>query len=258
MKKKQKYLVPIYGLKTGLEESFALGKDILLRNINLINKEYEYFAKRGLNASYKVVLEINYSYDEKNPSEPYPGISLRIVNKFDAALVVYGNGAAGVAGILPANAKAEFGGITINSQKTHYKDGLDKNLDEGFADYYKSFEKAYDFRPMAFDIYRKSRGRFNNNDKAIDSCTVLESIFVPSGERSKKPFILNGLNIQGYGRDEICMIGDLVDYRNAIIHADIKKLHKLLVGSKYTHMWFENAFKLVRKILFKYVEKPWD
>lgn len=113
-------------------------------------------------------------------------------------------------------------------------------------------------RPVAFDVYRRSCDRFSNNDRTIDSCTILESLFVPPSERSKKSFILNGLNILKFSTKEIKAIDDLIEYRNAIIHADRNRQLKLLSGSKYTHRWFESVFKLIRKILYDYVESPWN
>ena len=113
-------------------------------------------------------------------------------------------------------------------------------------------------RPVAFDVYRRSCDRFSNNDRTIDSCTVLESLFVPLGERSKKSFTLNGLNILMFSTNEIKTIDDLIEYRNAIINADRKRQLKLLTGSKYTYKWFEDVFKLIRRILYKYVDNPWS
>ncbi len=257
MKKKDKFLIPIYGLKNSLKEDIKLDNNLLLRNINLLKKEHELFEEYGLRANYKAVLEVNYQYNSDNPSEPYPNISLNIVNEFDSALLVYGNGIVGAAGILPVLKRTGFRGYIIYSSKTKYEEGLNKDIDENFVYYYKKFLKAYSMRPMAFDVYRRSRDRFTNNDKTIDSCTVLESIFVPREERSKKSFILNGMKILGF-KEEVKVIDDLIEYRNAIIHADIKKLHKLISGSKYNYDWFENTFKLMRKILSRYVEAPWN
>lgn len=257
MKKKQKFLAPIYGLKKSLKKKVKLDNNLLLRNIDLLKKEYEFFEKHGLRASYKAVLEIDYQYNPDNASEPYPGISLNIVNKFDSALLVYGDGIVGVAGIFPVSKTSGLEGVILYSSKTRYGEGLDKEINDNFVLYYKNFIKAYDMRPLAFDVYRRSRDRFANNDKAIDSCTVLESIFVPRGERLKKSFILNGMNILGFTEENIENIDDLIEYRNAVIHADMTKQHKLLSGPKYTHKWFEGAFELIRKILYRYVEAPW-
>jgi hypothetical protein len=107
-------------------------------------------------------------------------------------------------------------------------------------------------------VYRRSCDRFSNNDRAIDNCTILESLFVPINERSKKSFILNGLNILKFSTNEIKAIDDLIEYRNAIIHADRKRQLKLLSESKYTFDWFEDVLKLIRRILYKYAENPWN
>ncbi|HJZ04470.1 MAG TPA: hypothetical protein VJ327_01245 [Patescibacteria group bacterium] len=258
MKKKQKFLAPIYGLERSLKKNLKLDSDLLLRNVDLLKKEYKFFEDQGLGANYNAVLEIDYKYDSSDPNEPYPGISLNVINRFDSALLVYGDGVVGVAGIFPASKSYGLGGIVLYSAKTRLGEGLDKEIDDDFISYYKNFIKAYDMRPLAFDVYRRSRDRFANNDRAIDSCTVLESIFVPQVEKSKKPFVLNGMKIMGFGDKEVELIDDLIEYRNAVIHADRDKQLKLLSGPKYTHKWFEDTFKLVRKILSKYVEIPWD
>ena len=257
--KKQKFLAPIYGLKKSPRKSIKLDKNILIRAIDLFAEEHKYFKSFGLKGSYDAVLEVNYEYDSNNPSEPFPGLFINLINKFDASLVVYGDGIVGVAGVIPATKDSiPGGGILSSSARPQYEEKLDKEIDEDFATYYKNFVKAYDMRPAAFDVYRRSCERFSNNDRAIDSCTILESLFVPPNERSKKSFILYGLNILRFNTDEIKSIDDLIEYRNAIIHADRKKQLKLLSGSKYTHKWFEDTFKLIRRILYKYVESPWS
>lgn len=256
--KRQLFLAPLYGLEKSLRKSIKLDDNLSLRNINLLKKEYEFFEKEGLKASYTVVLEIDYRYDPNDPNEPYPGILLNVTNKFDSALQVYGDGVFGIAGIFPASKKSGFGGIILYSAKTRLGEGLDKEIDDNFTPYYQNFTKAYDMRPLAFDTYRRSRDRFFNNYTVIDNCTVLESIFVPRGEKSKKPFVLNGMKIMGFGGKDVNSIDDLIEYRNAVIHADRDKQLKLMSGPKYTHRWFEDTFKLIRRILYGYVEKPWE
>lgn len=259
MKKKQKFLAPIYGLKKSLKGEIKLDKYLLIRQVDLLKKEYKLFEQYGIRANCDAVLEIEYQYNDDNPSEPYPGISLNVVNKFDAALLIYGdnNGGVGIAGIFPARKKRNLG-VTLFTAKTRYEEGLESEINDDFSNYYKKFAKAYNMRPLAFEVFRKSRDRFANNDKTIDCCTALESIFVPAGERSKKPFILSGMNILGFSKKDIENIDDLIEYRNAIIHADMNKQLKLLSGSKYTYKWFEDTSKLVRKILYKYAESPWS
>lgn len=253
----KKYLAPIYGLKTGLKSSIKIDKNIILRNIDLLSKEYKLFEENGLRASYNMVLEINYQFDENDPSEPMPAMSINVINKIDAALLVYGEGVVGVAAIIPAS-KNEGLPYIISHAKPNYREYLDKEIDEEFVIYYKKFLKAYNMRPIAFDWHRRSQDRFANNDRTIDSCTVLESIFVPKGERSKKSFILSGMKIMGFEKEDVDKIDSLIEYRNAIIHADREKQLRLLSGSKYTFSWFEDTFKLMRKILYNYVEKPWS
>jgi len=258
MIKKQIFLAPLYGIRSSLEKSLKINDSLLLRNINLIDKESDYFKTYNLQGNYNVVLEINYKYNSKDPSEPVPGVFLNIVNKFDASLVVFGDGKAGVAAVIPDIKSNNYPGGEINfSGKVGYGESLDQEINENFIEYYEKFSKAYDMRPVAFDVFRRSQDRNTNNDKTIDSCIILESIFVPIGERLKKPFILNGLKILGYDLNNIKSIDDLIEYRNAIIHADRKKQLRLLSSSKYTYQWFKNTFKLIRKILRKYVDNPW-
>lgn len=259
MKRKQKFLAPIYGLKKSLEQSVKLDKGIIVRPVNIFDEEQKHFEKFGLKRNYDGVFEVDYEYNSDSADEPFPGLFINLINKVDASLVVYGDGIVGIVGVVPAsNEEFSGGGILSSTTKPQYEEKLDEKIDENFATYFKKFIKAYDIRPVAFDVYRRSRGRFANNDKTIDSCTILESLFVPSGERSKKPFILCGLNILKFGKDEIKAIDDLIEYRNAVVHADRKRQLKLLSGSKYTHRWFENTFKLIRRILYRYVENPWS
>ena len=252
-----KFLVPVYGVKPLKGDPIQLDDGVLLRGVKLLENEHEIFKKHNMRTGYDIVLEVDYSFDEDDPSEPLPGISIRLLNMIDAALVVYGEGRAGLAAILPAD-DSGYMGFILSQYKPQYSEYLDKEIDSGFVTYFTNFKKAYDMRPMAFDIFRRSQERFSKNDKTIDSCTALESILVPKGERSKKSFIINGLKIMGYEKEQIEHIEKLVDYRNAIIHADREKLLSLLTGATYTSSWFEDTFKLVREILFKYVEKPWD
>lgn len=252
-----KYIVPIYGVKPLRESPLQLQNDVILRSVRLLDNEQEIFEKHNMRTGYESVLEVNYSFDEDNPSEPLPGISINLLNMIDASLVVYGEGKPGLAAILPADGSVG-GGFILSHYNPSFGDYLDKELNSDYISYFEKFKNAYDMRPLAFDLFRRSQERFTNNDKTIESCTVLESILVPKGEKSKKSFILNGMKIMGFVADEIARIEKLVDYRNAIIHADREKILRLLSGTDYTHSWFEDAFKLVREILYKYVEKPWD
>ncbi len=259
MKKTQKFLVPIYGLRNSLRHKIKLDTGLSLRNINLLEKEHEFFRKYGLEGDYKVILEIDYKYNSKDPNEPLPGISFNIVNRFDSSLVVFGDGKVGVAAIIPSPKKEEFpGGAILHSSKTHYGESLKKDIDDKFKTYYEKFTKAYEMRPVAFDTFRRSQDRFANNDKTIDSCIVLESLFVPKGERAKAPFILVGLKIMNFDSEEVILIRDLIDYRNSIIHADRKKQLRLIQERKFTSGKFEKTFKLVRTILYRFVQSPWS
>lgn len=259
MKKKQSFLALIYGLKYSPRQSIKLDKNLLIRDIDLLAEEHKLFESFGFRGSYDAVLEIDYEYDSEDDSEPFPGLFINLINKFDASLVIYGDGVVGVAGVIPAkNEEFTGGGNLASDKRTHYEERLDKLIDEYFAIYYAKFVKAYDMRPVAFDTYRRSCNRFANNDKTIDSCTALESLFVPLNERGKKVFILNGLNILGFTTNEVKNIEDLIEYRNAVIHADRAKQLRLLSGAKYTSQWFEDTFKLVRRILYKYVDNPWN
>lgn len=257
--KTQKFIVPIYGLRSGVKKEIELDRGLFIRNIKLLEREDELFKKYDLSGDYKAILEVNYKYDSNSPSEPVPGVFLKITNKFDASLVVYADGKAGIAAVIPDPKDNNFpGGQRVFPYKVQYEERLQKNLDNEYIDYYKNFSTAYDMRPIAFDIFRRSQERYANNDKTIDSCTVLESIFVPQGERAKKPFILNGMNILGFDKSEIEAIDSLIEYRNSVIHADRDKQLKLLSGKKYSHKWFEDTFKLIRRILYEFVQNPWS
>lgn len=255
--KTKKYIVPIYGIKPLRESPLQLQENVILRSIKLLENEHEIFKKHQMRTGYEAVLEVDYSFDEADTSEPLPGISINLLNMIDASLVVYGEGKAGLAAIIPADGSVG-GGFILPHAKPSFGEYLDKEINADFVTYFTNFKIAYDMRPLAFDLFRRSQERFTNNDRTIDSCTVMESIFVPKGEKSKKSFILSGLKIMGFGIDEIGRIEKLVDYRNAIIHADREKILRLLSGADYAHSWFEDTFSLVREILFKYVEKPWN
>src|SRR3989344_2885249 len=140
MKKKQKFLAPIYGLKNSPGQSIKLDKSILIRSVDIFAEEQKHFEKFGLKGSYDGVLEVNYEYDSDNPSEPFPGLFINLINRLDASLVVYGDGVVGVAGVAPAP-KEEFsgGGILSSSARPRYEEKLDKEIDENFASYNKKF-----------------------------------------------------------------------------------------------------------------------
>lgn len=256
--KREKYLAPIFGLKNSPKAKIVLDKVVSIRDLDLFNREDKLFYSWGVRVSCDAVAEIEYEYNLADPTEPFPGLFLKIINKLDAGLVVYGDGKVGVAAVFPAKKDEIRGGGILASSNPQYEEKMDRELDENFATWYRKFVKAYDIRPLAFDIFRRSQERYANNDKTIDSCTVLESIFVPKGERNKKTYILNGMKIMAFNQEEVNYIEGLVEYRNAIIHADRDKILKLLGGKKYTYIWFEDAFKLVRKILYQYSENPWD
>lgn len=258
MKKKQKFLAPIYGLKKSPKQNLKLDRSLLIRSVDIFNREDKIFESFGLKASYDAVLEINYEFDSDNINEPFPNLFINLINKVDASLVVYGKGTVGVAAVFPATKDSMPGGGILSSARPHYDEKLDKEIDEEFTEYYKKFAKAYDMRPLAFDTFRRSQNRFANNDRTIDSCTVLESIFVPKDERGKKSFILSEMKIMGFASDEVQRIDDLIELRNAVIHADREKILKLHGGAKYTFAWFEETFELVRQILYRYIEKPWN
>jgi len=65
---KAKSLVPVYGVKTVKDSPLQLEKDIILRNVKLLDKEHEVFKKHGLRSGYDAVLEIDYSFDEDDPN----------------------------------------------------------------------------------------------------------------------------------------------------------------------------------------------
>jgi len=253
-----KFIVPVYGLKSLRESPLQLQENVILRSVKLLENEHELFKKNKMRTGYEAVLEVDYTFDENNPSEPYPGMSINLLNMIEASFVVYGQGKAGIAAFIPADDSSGYYPYIVTRETPQYDDYIDKEINSDFVTFFEKFKKAYNLRPIAFDLFRRSQERYTNNDRTIDSCTVLESILVPKGERSKKSFIVSGLKIMGFEKEEIERIEKLVDYRNAIIHADREKILRLNSGADYTFSWFEETFKLVRRILSKYVGSPWD
>lgn len=247
-----KYIIPLYGIKPLRKTPLQLEPNIILRSVDLLNDEHKLFVQHKMRTGYEAVLEVDYEYDENDPSEPLPGIMLRLLDMFNACLNVYDKGLVGVAAVLPAD--GDWGGYLISHAKPSYRDYMEKDIDEEFVDFYKKFKVVYVEESMGFDAYRQSRDRYANNDKTKDCCTALEDLFVPKGSFAKKEPVLEGIKKIGYDAAAADRIGKLIDYRNAIIHADKEKVLSLYKDGDYTFSWFEETFELVRYILFKFTQ----
>lgn len=254
MKNKVKVILPIYGLSKNLSEKASLSRGLLIRPIDLLKNEHGSFKKYGIHNYSNTLIEINYEYDEDDPNEPYPAVEINFVQKIESALRVYGFGSVGIAAIIFGSS---FNTIIRSTHNPLWHDNLKEQLND-FPEFFNKYQKAYNLRPMAFQSYSRSRERVANNDKTVDCCTTLESLFVPRDEWKKSPFILQGLSIMGFEEKERRAVDDLIKYRNSIIHADSRKILNLLGGPKYTLSWFEETFELVRKVLIKFIEKPFE
>jgi hypothetical protein len=216
-------ICPIYGLGW-VTSDLQIRADTVLRFIDLINNESDEITSTGLHAaSYKCVLEISQKYDPKDYSiDAWLNIQ-EIVFKIESALRIYHEGRIGVAAIIYFESDQRqsariLDGFIPNGQEDYQIDKAKlKSLPEFFAD----FEKAFNEKPVALQYFSRSQQRYANNDKSIDLCTALESLFVPNNSRgAKKVFLTQGVNILGFSIAETQMIGDLYDYRNTIIHGD--------------------------------------
>lgn len=254
MKNKEeiKLIIPIGGLGW-LPAEIKLSTKVKIRNLDELNEENELLEQSGFNLiKYKCVLVIDYSYNAELSDEPYPALQF-LLNKIQVALRLYSADSICLAGVISQPKVSPFPLLLNLSTPTTSIVKL-----EEFPQFFEKVAVAYEKLPIAFDSFNRSQERFANNDAAIDHCTLLESLFVPQESRgSKKPFVLQGLRILGFTKKDRGQIADLYDYRNAIIHANQKKILKFLSGAKYTYSWFEQCINLIRKVMRKYVEKPW-
>ncbi len=94
-----KYIVPIYGIKPLKDSPLQLQENVILRSVKLLENEHEIFKKHNMRTGYEAVLEVDYTFDENDPSELLPGISINLLNMIDASFVIYGEGKTGLAAI---------------------------------------------------------------------------------------------------------------------------------------------------------------
>lgn len=254
-------ICPLYGLgwiATGLQ----LGPNATLRFIDLENENDELTAV-GLRAiSYRCLVEITQEYDPRDhahdPWQDIQGIALII----EAALRIYHEGRIGVAAIIyyennQRQSARILDGFIPNGQENYQ---IDRSTLGQFPIFFRNFETAYKKKPVALQYFSNAQQRFSKNDKAIDLCTSLESLFVPADSRgAKKVFLAQGMKILGFSDDEVQMIGDLYDFRNTVIHGDHAQRIAIYARRRgnYTTLWFENCENLIRAVLQKYVSSPW-
>ena len=112
---------------------------------------------------YEAVLEIDYSFDEKEASEPLPGISINLLNMIDASLVVYGEGKVGFGSNYSRRYSSGYHPYILSHENPHYEEYLDKDINADFVSYFRNFKRAYDMRPLAFDLFRRSKERYTDN-----------------------------------------------------------------------------------------------
>jgi len=256
-------ICPIYGLGW-IASDLRLGKNVILRFVdNFEKKEGDGFAAIGIRSiSYRCLLEITQEYDPNDyNNDPWLDIQ-SIALSIEAALRIYHEGKIGVAAIVYyENSKQQsariLDGFIPNGQEDYQ---IDKTKLEAFPTFFKDFEIVYKEKPVALQYFSRAQQRFNKNDKSIDLCTALESLFVPADSRgAKKVFLTQGVKILGFSSVETQMISDLYDFRNTIIHGDHKQRAAIYTKKKsnYTTSWFEDCENLVMVILQKYVSQPW-
>jgi len=127
---------------------------------------------------------------------------------------------------------------------------FDNNIE--FSDFWEKYIYAYQKKPAAYEYFSQALN-YPNSIKSILFCSLLESLFVPEDERSKKrDFVLQGARILGFSKQEN-YLNDLFEYRNAYVHADKKKQLSLLSSPKYLSKWWEECEEVIRKVLFKHI-----
>jgi len=256
-------ICPIYGLGW-IVSGLKLNENTTLRFVDELNNESKIIAEIGLRSiSYKCLLEITQEYDSKDYSnDPWLDIQSTALT-IEAALRIYHEGKIGVAAIIyyengQQQSSRILDGFIPNSQEDYQ---IDKVKLETFPIFFGHFETAYKEKPVALQYFSRAQQRFNKNDKSIDLCTALESLFVPVNSRgAKKVFLTQGVKILGFSSAEVQMISDLYDFRNTIIHGDHNQRIAIYAKkrSNYTTAWFEDCEKLIRSVLQQYVSRPWQ
>jgi hypothetical protein len=254
-------ICPIYGLGW-ISTNLQIQENAVLRFIDLEKESKELSAVGLRSISYKCVLEIACDYDPKDHStDPWLNLQSVALN-IEAALRIYHEGKIGVAAVIyyrnnQRQSAMILDGFIPNGQEDYQ---IDKAKLEQFTAFFTEFEIAYREKPVALQYFSRAQQRFNKNDKSIDLCTALESLFVPTDSRgAKKVFLTQGVKILGFSPAETQMINDLYEFRNTIIHGDHNQRAAIYSKQKgnYTFSWFEDCERLVRSILQKYINQPW-
>lgn len=253
-------LCPIYGLGW-IATDIQVGQNATLRFVDMEVESSE-IAEVGLRSiSYRCLLEITQEYDPKDTSDPWFDIESTAI-AIEAALRTYHEGKIGVAAIIyyqgDQRQSARILDSSIPNGQEDYK--IDKAKLEALPIFFADFETAYKAKPVALQYFSRAQRRFSKNDKSIDFCTALESLFVPANSRgAKKVFLIQGVTILGFSAAEVQMIGDLYEFRNTVIHGDHNQRTAIYARRRgnYTTVWFEDCENLIRAILQKYVSKPW-
>lgn len=248
-------LIYEYGLISN--EPLILENNIKIRRINYIKEPKLIEENLKLpSIKYSYVAEIKYTFDPQNINEPYPNIEQLILAKIEVALRIFSGGAIGFAGIISQPKISPFP-IVLNCATptggNKYK--IEKDKLKEFPEFYKKFKIAYEKKQIAFIWFSKSYFEVPVN-KVIDYCICLESLFVPLNSHEKKKFILQGLTLLKLPeyKDKIEI---LYDFRNAIMHADDKKISEIIEKYKITKFFYDNCEEILRKILQIYIEKQW-
>lgn len=215
-------LCPIYGLGW-VATDLQLGQNGILRFVDMETESSE-FANIGLRSiSYRCLLEISQEYNPNDTShDPWfdiEGIAITI----EAGLRIYHEGKVGVAAIIYYQDNQQQSARILDSSIPNGQEDyrIDKAKLEAFPAFFADFETAYKAKPVALQYFSRAQQRFSKNDKSIDLCTALESLFVPANSRgAKKVFLVQGVTILGFSAAEVQMISDLYEFRNTVIHGD--------------------------------------
>lgn len=250
----KKVLIALYG-NLDLENDLELDKGVLLRRIDLFNDEEEYFNfrwKERTTCPYDWIIEMDYSYDADNPSEPSSDGVLINSRYIEYALKLYYKNQIGIAAVADDLDQISSSRVSENENTNKTEPFIS---DMSFESFWAKYKFAYDKKPAAYEYFSQALS-YPNRIKSIFFCTSLESIFVPEGERNKKrDFVLQGMSILGFNNSDKDIIKELFELRNAYVHADKKK--QIALSSKKFFSWWGKCEETLRKLLFKHVELPW-
>ncbi|MCL4353215.1 hypothetical protein M1615_01930 [Patescibacteria group bacterium] len=200
---------------------------------------------------YDWLIEFDYRYDENATDESYPGLLIKYEYIEYALRLFYKHEIGFAALVINVNNHPRNYFISSKMPSSLSVKKFDDNIE--FGDFWKKYTKAYQKKPAAYEYFSQTLD-YPNNIKSVLFCSTLESLFVPKEERNnKRKYVVQGITILGFSNIEVKAINDLFDFRNDYAHANKRKQPKLFLG----YPWWKNCEKLIRKILFKYLEKPW-